>query len=249
MVLPALAFSYGTGNATPNLPIVMMECLYASPTYDMSRVSFTANGRRRWRGMESSPVEHQTCYHSPTFTKSESRPSTPDVRKRTSTTQLAKTRNFPLTRRNMTRSSFSRSQIRQSGSLAKRHAVWKNVYWPIQNGATMLRSPIHSVVIAAPKRVSRPNQDIGYIRKYYTFELDPKQAAAAAGGRDDSARVRMGENEFEPMFLIKQVPVNPHLLEMCFNYSASSISSPQPSRSRITCYQTILLNKNDQHCW
>lgn len=30
-----LAFSYGTGNATPNLPIVMMECLYASPTYDM----------------------------------------------------------------------------------------------------------------------------------------------------------------------------------------------------------------------
>lgn len=144
------------------------------------------------------PVEHQTCYHSPTFTKSERRPSILDVRKRTSTTQLAKTRNFPLTRRNMTRSSFARSQIRQSGSLAKMHAMWKKVYWPIQNGGTMLRSPIYSAIIAAPKCVSRPNQDIGYIRKYYTFELDPKQAVAAVGGRDDSARVRMGENEFEP---------------------------------------------------
>lgn len=35
MILPSLALFLGTGNATPNLPTVMMERLYTSPTYGM----------------------------------------------------------------------------------------------------------------------------------------------------------------------------------------------------------------------
>ncbi|KAL0578344.1 hypothetical protein V5O48_003658 [Marasmius crinis-equi] len=35
MIYPSLALFLGTGNATPNLPTVMMERLYTSPTYGM----------------------------------------------------------------------------------------------------------------------------------------------------------------------------------------------------------------------
>lgn len=35
MIYPSLALFLGTGNATPNLPSVMMERLYTSPTYGM----------------------------------------------------------------------------------------------------------------------------------------------------------------------------------------------------------------------
>lgn len=35
MIYPSLALFLGTGNATPDLPSVMMERLYTSPTYGM----------------------------------------------------------------------------------------------------------------------------------------------------------------------------------------------------------------------
>jgi hypothetical protein len=39
MIYPSLALFLGTGNATPNLPTVMMERLYTSPTYGMCMYS------------------------------------------------------------------------------------------------------------------------------------------------------------------------------------------------------------------
>lgn len=35
MIYPSLALFLGTGNATPDLPSIMMERLYTSPTYGM----------------------------------------------------------------------------------------------------------------------------------------------------------------------------------------------------------------------
>lgn len=44
------------------------------------------------------------------------------------------------------------------------------------------------------------------MRKYYTVDFDKEQAVSKVGGRDDSARIKKGENEFQPMYLIKQLP-------------------------------------------
>lgn len=51
-------------------------------------------------------------------------------------------------------------------------------------------------------------QDIDYIKKYYTVEFDAEQAVKTVGGRDDSARYKKGENEFQPMYMIKQLPAD-----------------------------------------
>lgn len=55
-------------------------------------------------------------------------------------------------------------------------------------------------------------QDVDYIKKYYTVEFDQQQAISTVGGRDDSARFAKGEKEFQPMYMIKQVPADPKLL-------------------------------------
>lgn len=55
-------------------------------------------------------------------------------------------------------------------------------------------------------------QDVDYMRKYYTTEFDQEQAVSEVGGRDDSARYKKGQEEFQPMYLIKQVPGDPRKL-------------------------------------
>ena len=51
-------------------------------------------------------------------------------------------------------------------------------------------------------------QDVDYIRKYYTVDFDENQAIKEVGGRDDSARYKKGKEEFQPMYMIKQVPAD-----------------------------------------
>ena len=45
MIYPSLALFLGTGQATPDLPTVMMERLYTSPTYGMCASSCRARCR------------------------------------------------------------------------------------------------------------------------------------------------------------------------------------------------------------
>ena len=60
--------------------------------------------------------------------------------------------------------------------------------------------------------VGADEQDIDYIKKWYTIEFDKEQAVSQLGDRDDSARVKKGENEFKPMYLIKETPDDPRKL-------------------------------------
>jgi hypothetical protein len=39
-------------------------------------------------------------------------------------------------------------------------------------------------------------------------EFDKEQSVSTVGGRDDSARVKKGEKEFQPMYMIKQLPAD-----------------------------------------
>lgn len=46
------------------------------------------------------------------------------------------------------------------------------------------------------------------MRKYYTVDFDDEQAVKTVGGRDDSARYKKGQEGFQPMYLIKQIPAD-----------------------------------------
>lgn len=46
------------------------------------------------------------------------------------------------------------------------------------------------------------------MRKWYTTEFDESQAVENIQGRDDTRRVQKGREEFNPMYLIKQVPAD-----------------------------------------
>lgn len=110
-------------------------------------------------------------------------------------------------------------------------------------------------------------QDVDYIKKYYTVEFDKQQAVSEVGGRDDSARVKKGESEFQPMYLIKQLPDDPRKLvsltersdparrpwlirqEMCFDCTAFQyqLDNTKPLEDHV--YQTIFLNNKHSHMW
>lgn len=114
------------------------------------------------------------------------------------------------------------------------------------------------------KRQQTDSQDIDYIKKYYTIEFDESQAVTTVGGRDDSARYAKGEKEFQPMYMIKQVPADPKLLvsipchtiayclysqEMCFDCSAFQYQLDKTKPYKDHIFQTIFLNNKDEHTW
>lgn len=93
-------------------------------------------------------------------------------------------------------------------------------------------------------------QDIEYMKKWYTCDFDEKQAVSNIAGRDDSDRVNRGKTDFNPMYLIKNVPQDPKLLEMCFdcsNFQYQLKEAKMPFEKHI--FQTIFLNKENEDTW
>jgi hypothetical protein len=99
----------------------------------------------------------------------------------------------------------------------------------------MLPSPTLYVVCHSQSQ-STDSQDIDYIKKYYTIEFDESQAVTTVGGRDDSARYAKGEKEFQPMYMIKQVPADPKLLVSILCDTCSSLLIPLGNVFRLFCF-------------
>lgn len=94
------------------------------------------------------------------------------------------------------------------------------------------------------------SQDTEYMEKWYTCHFDDKRAVSTIAGRDDSDRVERGKKDFNPMYLIKNVPQDPKLLEMCFdcsNFQYQLKEAKMPFEQHV--FQTIFLNKKNKETW
>jgi hypothetical protein len=108
------------------------------------------------------------------------------------------------------------------------------------------------------------------MKKWYTMDM-PQEVPKTLSGRDEQDRIDRGRKDFNPyagfpnvqrnrivtnfsatfrMYLIKQVPDDPKLLEMCFdchNFQYQLKDAKKPVEDHI--FQTIFLNKKDKETW
>ncbi|ORY30790.1 FAD/NAD(P)-binding domain-containing protein [Naematelia encephala] len=254
MIYPSLALFLGTGNATPDLPSVMMERLYTSPTYGMwypvdekslssnlpPMVVFPESTKfyRDWqRSLEDQGVKVRLNTE---LTKVKSR--SPSVRVLLRSRRQSEDMHNP----NMadqdlpeTEEVFDEIVFCVLADTAKR-VLGNQARWT------------EKIVLGQTKwsdDVTVTHNDIDYIRKYYTIDFDKQQATAQISGRDDSARYKKGEDEFRPMYLIKQVPADARKLEMCFDCNAFQYQLAKDTGPEDHVYQTIFLNKKHKDTW
>lgn len=88
------------------------------------------------------------------------------------------------------------------------------------------------------------------MKKWYTNQYDDKLAVSSLGDRDESKRIDFAKKSFKPMYYIKQVSADSKLVEMCFdcsNFQAQLKDQDIPFEDHV--FQTIFLNKKDEHTW
>lgn len=254
MILPSLALFLGTGNATPNLPTVMMERLYTSPTYGM------------WYKVDehslSSNLPPMVVFPESTkfYTAWKEDMEKKGVKVRLNTELIEIHSRSPTVK-------VSLRQRRQSEDLHNPNFGDQD----IEPGIEEFDEIVLCTLADTSKRVlgkqggmmekwvlgntkwsddiTVTHSDLDYMRKWYTVDFDKEQAVTHVGGRDDSARTKKGQEEFSPMYLIKQTPGHPRLLEMCFDCSnfQYQLDKTKPKEDHI--FQTIFLNKKDEKTW
>ncbi|OCF70869.1 hypothetical protein I204_08499 [Kwoniella mangroviensis CBS 8886] len=254
MLFPSLALFLGTGNATPDLPTIMMERLYTSPTYGMW---YPCDPKSMSSNLPPMVVFPESSEFYRTWQgKLEER----GVTVRLNTELAAVTSRDPVVKV-MLRPRRQQEDLHNPDGADHDLPATEEVYDEIVL-CTLADTAKRVLGKTASKRekwvlgntkwsddITVTHTDVDYIKKYYTIEYDESQAVENINGRDDSQRVRKGEKGFQPMYLIKQVPKNPRLLEMCFDCTNFQYQLDKNLPLEEHIFQTIYLNKRDQQTW
>lgn len=254
MVYPSLALFLGTGNATPDLPTAVMERLYTSPTYGMW---YSIDEKSLSSNLPPMVVFPSTSDFYNTWQKDLESKGV-KVRLNTELDQVIR------------RSPDVRVLLRER-RVAEDYHNPNDVDHDMPQNEEVFDEIVFCVLADTAKRVlgkeargmekwvlgntkwsddvTVTHNDVDYIKKYYTVEFDKEQAVNEVGGRDDSARVKKGESEFQPMYLIKQLPDDPRKLEMCFDCTAFQYQLDKSKPLEDHVYQTIFLNNKDSQMW
>lgn len=251
MIYPALALFLGTGNATPDLPSVMMERLYNSPTYGMWYKPDPQSLSSNLPPMVVFPEE--TKFY--TTWKEDMIKRGVKVRLNTEVDAILersskRVRVLTRPRREQpdhhnpndadqdlpqTEEEYDEIVLACLADTSKR-LLGKTARW------------IDRAVLGSAKwsdDITVTHTDTEYMKKHYTVDFDEERARPIINGRDDTARVERGKKDFNPMYLIKQTPSEPRKLEMCFdcsNFQYQLKDQNLPFDKHI--FQTIFLNKD-----
>lgn len=221
MIYPALALFLGTGNATPDLPSIMMERLYTSPTYGMwyqvddkclssnlpPMVVFPEE-RAFYETWRKALVERGVNVRLRTEVDAILERSNKGVRVLTRPRRPTPDDHVPnATDQDLpqTEETYDEIVLCCLADTAQR-LLGKTARW-IDNrvlGATTWSDDI-----------TVTHNDTEYMKKWYTVDFDEDLAVSKINGRDDSDRVQRGRTDFNPMYLIKNTPKDPRKLEMC----------------------------------
>ncbi|KAG7095618.1 hypothetical protein E1B28_006342 [Marasmius oreades] len=212
MIYPSLALFLGTGNATPNLPTVMMERLYTSQTYGMwypvDPDMLTSNLPPMVVFPEASRV------YSDWKTSLEKRGV--QIRLSTEVTQV------------ISRSSKGVEVNIKQGLTETTEEYDELVFCVLSDTAKRLLGKearwIEKRVLGAVKwsdDITVTHSDMNYMKKWYEVEFNKEHTVSnLAHGRNELKRVEEAKKTFKPMYYIKQTPADPRKLEMSFDCSA-----------------------------
>ncbi|GAA5949729.1 hypothetical protein JCM3765_007665 [Sporobolomyces pararoseus] len=257
MIYPALALFLGTGNATPNLPTVMLERLYTSPTYGMwypvDEKSLSSN--------LPPMVVFPSCgdFYSKWQKDLESRGV--NIRLNTEVTSIierSKKNGVRLTTRARRPEEDGHNQNDRDQDIPEKEEHYDEIVFAVlaDTAQRLLGKQarwIEKKVLGSTQwsdDVTVTHTDTAYMEKWYENHYTPDLAVNKLGDRDESERVNRAKSKFNPMYYIKQNPGDSRKLEMsfdCSNFQYQLKEQNLPFKDHI--FQSIFLNKKDKHLW
>ncbi|GJN92087.1 hypothetical protein Rhopal_005116-T1 [Rhodotorula paludigena] len=255
MIYPSLALFLGTGNATPDLPSIMMERLYTSPTYGMWYPVDDKSLSSRKPPMVVFP--EKTKFYTDWQHALEER----GVKVRLNTEVVSVSERSSKRVKIMVRGRRPQPDGHNPNGADQDLPEHEEEYDELvictlaDTAKNMLGKKarwIEKRVLGVPKwsdDVTVTHNDAEYMRKWYTVDFPPETAVSKLGDRDESERYHDGKTAFNPMYLIKQNPGDPRKLEMCFDCSAFQYQLNQGKPFEDHVFQTIFLNTKHKKYW
>ncbi|KAJ3782038.1 FAD/NAD(P)-binding domain-containing protein [Lentinula aff. detonsa] len=270
MIYPSLALFLGTGNATPNLPTVMMERLYTSPTYGM------------WypidRKMLTSNLPPMVVFPEATAVYSDWKESLEkrgvSIRLDTQVKQVLARSQQDGVRVSIIRklksnvsslpsadASDSEQEVKPSENDAIEEELLEETYDEIvfcvladtakqilgKEARWIEKKVLGSTIWSDDVTVT--HNDLDYMKRWYELQYNDHVAVSDLSGRDESGRVEKAKKLFQPMYLIKQTPADARKLEMSFDCSAFQYQLPKDAPLEKHVFQTIFLNNKHVDTW
>ncbi|EIW68152.1 hypothetical protein TREMEDRAFT_33043 [Tremella mesenterica DSM 1558] len=253
MIYPSLALFLGTGNATPDLPTIMLERLYTSPTYGMW---YPIDNKSLSSNLPPMVVFPETsAFYSKWQKTLEDRGVRVKLNTELTTVLTRKPTVQVLLRPRRQQKDFHNPNDADEDLVPVREEFDEIVLCVLSDTAKRVLGKqatwFERWVLGNARwsdDITVTHTDSEYIRKHYTVEFDESQAVEQLGGRDESSRIRKGRNEFQPMYMIAQEK-DPRKLEMCFDCSAFQYQLDKHRPFEDHVFQTIFLDKNNAHLW
>ncbi|KAI5455425.1 hypothetical protein NCC49_000235 [Naganishia albida] len=256
MIYPSLALFLGTGNATPDLPTIMMERLYTSPTYGMWYPADPKSLSTNLPPMVVFPEESKF------YTQWQHDMESRGVKIRLNTEVVAITERSKRGVRVQIRPRRAQPDHHNPVGADQDTPVHEEQYDEIvlcilaDTAKRLLGKTaglIEKGVLGSTRwsdDITVTHNDLDYINKWYTLDMpDESEIPTHLSGRDETARIERAKKDFNPMYLIKQVPKDARKLEMCFDCNAFQYQLDQKSHPKDHVFQTIFLNKKHKDTW
>ncbi|KAL9118412.1 MAG: hypothetical protein Q9187_005046, partial [Circinaria calcarea] len=263
VALPMIALFLGTGNATPEVPSIILERLVTSPTYGMwypgDKLSVASNLPPMvvfpnfsvfyddWRKNLIGRGVH--------------------VRLSTELTRVVKRDKLGVVVKMIKRTKSEDEHnpisawVTENGSEPNAEE-WEEefdeiVLCVLTDTANRLLKPTASYrekkILGSAKfsnDITVTHTDSEYMKKNYENFYNPSQAVTSLSGVDQTVRLEMAKKSFKPMYYIKMYPSDRSKLEMCFDCTNYQSQFPPEVPFENHVFQTIFLNKErDGHLW
>ncbi|GAA5914445.1 hypothetical protein JCM5296_002141 [Sporobolomyces johnsonii] len=256
MIYPGLALFLGTGNATPDLPTIMLERMFTSPTYGMW---YPVDDKSLSSNLPPMVVfKSLSKFYTSWQDTLESRGVTVRLNTEVTAVLSRSSKGVKVTTRGRRPQQDHHNPKGADQDLPEKEEEYDEiVLCVLADTAKRLLGKqarwIEKRVLGATKwsdDVTVTHNDIDYMRKWYQTDYPPDLAVDKLGDRDESARIEKGRSNFKPMYLIKNNPGDPRKVEMCFdcsNFQYQLKEQEKPFEDHV--FQTIFLNTKHEKYW
>lgn len=263
VALPMVALFLGTGNATPEVPSIILERLVTSPTYGMwypgDKLSVVSN----LPPMVVFP-EFSKFYND---YKNDLIERGVNVRLSTEVTKVLKRDKSGVVVNTIKRtakpdkhnpdSAWATSNGADEGEEESEETYDELVLCVLADTANRLLNPTsiwrERKVLGSAKfsdDITVTHNDAEYMKKHYENFYNEEQAVETLSHIDQTNRLEMAKKSFKPMYYIKEYPSDRSKLEMCFDCTNYQGQFPENVPFDNHVFQTIFLNNDrDSHLW
>jgi len=264
VALPMIALFLGTGNATPEVPSMVLERLCTSPTHGM----WYAPDKQRVASNQPPMVVFPNFSDFYSTWRKDLEKKGVHVRLSTECTRVVKRDKSGVVVGLMKRTPAKDSHTEDSELAATDGAVdpsadeWHEDYdelvlCVLADTANRLLRPTSTFlskrILGSAKfanDITVTHSDTAYMKKHYENFFNEEQAVDKIGTTSHADSVAFAKENFKPMYLIKTYPSDRSKLEMCFDCTNYQSQFPPSVNFENHVFQTIFLNKErDGHLW